>query len=171
MEYQKSSKQFRLDEDLYATKGQRFANFIIDYICQILLMFALAFAIGIIALIIGDDTIITRIEGMNRIEEYGIGIVVLLLYYNIFEIFFARTIGKFITNTVVVDIDGEKPSSQEILIRSLCRLIPFDAFSFLGAPDKGWHDSISKTYVVKKELLENKKKQFYSLDEIGNTTE
>ena len=71
----------------------------------------------------------------------------------------------------MVDINGEKPGTQEILIRSLCRLIPFDAFSFLGAPDKGWHDSISKTYVVKKTLLEDKKKQFYSLDEIGNTKE
>jgi uncharacterized RDD family membrane protein YckC len=170
MEY-KNSRQFTLDRDLYATQGQRFANFIVDYICQLLLMFALMFAITIIALMIGDDMIIARLEGLNKIEEYGIAAVIHLLYYNVFEIFFARTMGKFITNTVVVDINGEKPGSQEILIRSLCRLIPFDAFSFLGAPDKGWHDSISKTYVVKKTLLEDKKKQFYSLDEIGNTTE
>lgn len=170
MEY-KNTRQFRLDTDLYATQGQRLANFFIDYICQILLLFALLFAVAIFALLAGNDTIMARIEGMNRIEEYGIGIVILLVYYNVFEIFFARTIGKFITNTVVVDVNGEKPESQEILIRSLCRLIPFDAFSFLGAPDKGWHDSISKTYVVKKTLLEDKKKQFYSLDEIGNTKE
>ncbi|MBC8643239.1 RDD family protein [Flavobacterium lindanitolerans] len=83
---------------------------------------------------------------------------------------FSRTIGKFITKTVVVNINGEKPDTQEILVRSLCRLIPFETFSFLGAPNKGWHDSISKTYVVNKELLEKKKELFYSVDEIGNNT-
>ena len=84
MEY-KNSRQFILDRDLYATQGQRFANFIADYICQLLLMFALMFVITIIALIMGDDMIIARIEGLNKIEEYGIAAVIHLLYYNVFE--------------------------------------------------------------------------------------
>ena len=43
------------------------------------------------------------------------------------------------------------------------RLIPFEILSFLGMPARGWHDSISKTFVVNKNLLDEKKKQFYSL--------
>lgn len=169
MDY-RTSRQFRLDKDLYASQGTRLANYLIDYVCQIVLMFAFMVVLTVIAIIFGNDDILTRIENMNKIEEYGVAVVIILIYYNVFEIFFSRTIGKFITKTIVVDINGEKPDSQEILIRSLCRLIPFDGFSFLGAPNKGWHDSISKTYVVKKELLEKKKELFYSLDEIGNNT-
>ncbi|MEZ0005403.1 putative RDD family membrane protein YckC [Flavobacterium sp. 28YEA47A] len=169
MDY-RTSRQFRLDKDLYASQGTRLANYLIDYVCQIALMFALVVVLTMISVIIGNDSILARIENMNKIEEYGAAVVIILIYYNVFEIFFSRTIGKFITKTIVVDINGEKPDSQEILIRSLCRLIPFDGFSFLGAPNKGWHDSISKTYVVKKELLEKKKELFYSLDEIGNNT-
>lgn len=169
MDY-RTSRQFRLDKDLYASQGTRLANYLIDYVCQILLMFALVVVLTMISVIIGNDSILARIEEMNQIEEYGVAVVIVLIYYNVFEIFFSRTIGKFITKTIVVNINGEKPDSQEILVRSLCRLIPFDGFSFLGAPNKGWHDSISKTYVVKKELLEKKKELFYSLDEIGNNT-
>jgi len=169
MDY-RTSKQFTLDQDLYASQGTRLANYFIDYVCQIALLFAVVIIVTMVSVIVGSDSILIRIQGMNRLEEYALGAVTALIYYNIFEIFFSRTIGKFITKTVVVDIYGEKPHNQEILVRSLCRLIPFEAFSFLGASGRGWHDSISKTYVVKKELLEKKKELFYSLDEIGNNT-
>lgn len=169
MDY-RTSRQFMLDSDLYVSQGTRLANYVIDYVCQIALLFALVILLTMIGIVTGNDSILVRIQSMNRIEEYAVGAVITLIYYNIFEIFFSRTIGKFITKTVVVDIYGEKPDTQEILVRSLCRLIPFEAFSFLGARDKGWHDSISKTYVVDKELLEKKKELFYSLDEIGNNT-
>lgn len=166
-----TTNQFRIENDLHASQGQRFANFIIDYVCQIILLMGMTFVFVIVMTIFGREDVLSRIEGMNKVEEYGLGILISLIYYNIFEIFTFRTIGKFITKTVVVDAYGEKPTSNEILIRSLCRLIPFDAFSFLGAPGKGWHDSISKTYVVKKDLLEERKIGYNSLDEIGRTEE
>jgi len=166
-----TTNQFRIENDLHASQGQRFANFIIDYVCQIILLMGMTFVFVIVMTIFGREDVLSRIEGMNKVEEYGLGILISLIYYNIFEIFTFRTIGKFITKTVVVDAYGEKPTSNEILIRSLCRLIPFDAFSFLGAPGKGWHDSISKTYVVKKDLLEERKRGYNSLDEIGRTEE
>jgi uncharacterized RDD family membrane protein YckC len=95
----------------------------------------------------------------------------MVLYYSITESLFSRTIGKLITKTIVVDINGEKPASGIIIKRSFCRLIPFNHFSFLGGNTRGWHDSISNTYVVNKELFEAKKKQFYELDEIGISQE
>ncbi len=165
-----TSRQFRLDKDLNVSLGTRLANYLIDYVCVIVLIYAILFALMMLSVIIGSKELLDRIVSMNKIEEYTLAIVSILIYYNVFEIFFSRTIGKFITKTIVVNINGEKPDSQEILVRSLCRLIPLDGFSFLGAPNKGWHDSISKTYVVKKELLEKKKELFYSLDEIGNNT-
>ena len=78
-----------------------------------------------------------------------VGLLVFFLYYFISEALTARTIGKLITGTVVVTKNGEKPSLKAIAIRSASRLVPFEAFSFLGN-NVGWHDKWSDTYVVKK---------------------
>jgi len=170
MEYKKS-RPFEFDAELHASKNQRFANYVIDYICQIVIMLGVVFLISIISILLGYDDLIAGIESMNRVEEYALGAVIVLIYYNVFEIFFSRTIGKFITKTIVVNEFGEKPDVNEILVRTVCRIIPFEAFSFLGDLGKGWHDSISKTYVVRKDILDQRKKGYNSLDEIGKTEE
>lgn len=43
-----------------------------------------------------------------------------------------RSIGKFITGTKVVTLEGEIPTANVFLKRSFCRIIPFEAFSFLA---------------------------------------
>ena len=99
----------------------------------------------------------------NQIAQYTFVTCITLFYYNFFEILFARTIGKFITQTVVVMVNGKRPQHETILIRSLCRLIPLNAISFLGITQRGWHDSISKTYVVRAKLLEERISVYQSL--------
>ena len=67
------------------------------------------------------------------------------LYYFIMEWTTGQTLGKMITKTKVVTSDThEKPTALSILIRTLCRLIPFDFFTYLFVPI-GIHDRISKT--------------------------
>ena len=85
----------------------------------------------------------------------------LLIYYTTIETLTGRSLGKFITKTKVVIYDGSKPTFNEILVRSLCRLIPLEHFSFLGEDGNGWHDSISKTYVVDIAKFEAKKATLY----------
>ncbi len=114
----------------------------------------------------GNYGFIERIGELNKIEEYLLGAVVALVYYSLFEMFLSRTIAKYITKTVVVMRDGSKPDSGTIMKRTLCRLIPFNALSFLG-DGRGWHDTLSDTYVVQKELFEEKQRLFYSFEEIG----
>ena len=64
------------------------------------------------------------------------------------EVIFQKTLSKFITKTKVVRLDGSKPTKSNILIRTFCRLIPFEIFSFLF-PKKGcFHDRLSNTMVV-----------------------
>lgn len=155
-----SSREFELDDDLLASHGQRFANYLIDYICQILIMFGVFMIVVMISISNGDKTIIAKVESLNQVVKYAFASAIVLFYYNIFEIFFSVTIGKLITDTIVVDRNGYKPQANEILVRSVCRLIPFEILSFLGAPGKGWHDSISKTYVVKRKVFEERKRQF-----------
>ncbi|MGK4566250.1 RDD family protein [Flavobacterium sp. 3HN19-14] len=164
------SSKFTVDDDILATHGQRIANYLLDYLMQIILMFGVFIVYVFIAAFNGqtENDIVETTEHMSKIGQYTIGLVVVLVYYNFFEILFSRTIGKFITKTVVVDEFGEKPTANAILLRSICRVIPLEFVTFLGTPPRGWHDRLSNTYVVQTELLENKRKSFHSFNEIGN---
>ena len=71
------------------------------------------------------------------------------VYYFVAEFFFGRTLAKLVTKTYVTTEYNEKPGFTAILIRTLCRYIPFEYISFLWSP-VGWHDRFSKTYVVRK---------------------
>ena len=158
--HEPNSTKFELDEAILASHGQRFANYLIDYICQVAMMFGVFVVIIMLSISNGNKNIVSEMEAITDMVKYAFVSVVILLYYNLFELFFSVTIGKLITNTVVVDRNGNKPSTDEILMRSICRLIPFEILSFLGTPGKGWHDAISKTYVVKRQVLEERKRQF-----------
>ena len=69
-------------------------------------------------------------------------------------IFKRRTIGKFVTGTKAVNTDGSKMEPKTILLRSLCRIVPFEPFSALGNPSRPWHDKWSKTYVIDVKKIE-----------------
>lgn len=162
--------EFKVSDDLLASNKQRLANYLIDYAIQFLLGGLIGVVIGMTALY-GDNMALRGIQNMGKIQEYIFGCVIAIVYYNLTEIFLSRTIGKFITNTIVVMEDGSKPDYKTILLRTICRLIPFNPLSFLGTPCRGWHDSLSKTYVVQKKAFEHSKNLFYSFDEIGKTEE
>lgn len=159
-------KQFKLHESLYASTGQRFLNFIIDYVIQLALIYMITFGLGMICEFTGSYTICLTIMNFNTIEEYLFGLVTLFVYYSFFEIQFSQSPGKFVTQTIVVDEFGNKPPARSVLIRSLCRMVPFDGLSFLGG-QPGWHDRWANTYVVNKKDLADHKEIFYSLEEIG----
>jgi hypothetical protein len=112
-----------------ASKTKRFINYIVDRIISLILVLLL---MSIIPL---------SIKGISFFP-------LLFLYYFLTEYFFNKTFGKFLTKTRIVNSKGEKPTTKELLIRSLCRFIPFESFSFLSSNGKGWHDSISKTSVI-----------------------
>jgi uncharacterized RDD family membrane protein YckC len=76
-----------------------------------------------------------------------------------------RTLGKLVTGTMVVDENGNKPEFSRIIGRTFCRLIPFDALSFLGEEHSGWHDTISKTKVIKRSVYLDLNKESELLDE------
>lgn len=123
-----------------ATAGLRFANFIVDQIMVIII----AIAFGVVMAFLSSEVKQKESAGETLIT-YGL----IFAYYVVMEVFFGRTIGKFVTGTKVVDLSDEKPSFGKVCVRSLCRFIPFEAFSFLGQSASGWHDSISKTRVVR----------------------
>ncbi|WP_333599534.1 RDD family protein [Flavobacterium sp.] len=159
----KNPKQFTVTQELLASHAQRFLNLLSDTMLQVVLFLIVLMVVEASAAPAVNKAFQSYVL-VNPIGQYTFVSVIALLYYNIFEVLLARTPGKFITQTLVVDINGDLPNHQMILVRTLCRLIPFNGLSFLGFPARGWHDSISKTYVVNKKLLEEKKRLFTALE-------
>jgi uncharacterized RDD family membrane protein YckC len=86
-------------------------------------------------------------------------------YYILMEYKFQKTVGKFITGTMVVNLKGEKPTFTEIVIRTFCRFIPFDRLSFLFLRN-GIHDNFSKTVVIKDIPKDKKVNKLISIDDL-----
>ncbi|MFD2725111.1 RDD family protein [Hyunsoonleella rubra] len=157
---------FLVTPDLYAGKEKRFINLIVDTIGYYIFSFIVGLFLGVLELI-GLSGALDFIANMGVLGSLVFGVVVVTIYFCGFEVPTQRTLGKFITKTMVVMEDGTKPTFQDILIRSLCRFIPFEAFSFLGSEGRGWHDSMSNTYVVDIEKFKAKKESQNELDQIG----
>ena len=120
-----------------ASKGLRFGTFIIDMIGY----YALSFLAGV-ALTLAFGT-----SWALGVGPLLVSLSVFFCYYVFFETIWARTPGKFLFRTVVVNEDGGPPDLRAVIIRTLCRLIPFEAFSVLFG-ERGWHDGIASTHVV-----------------------
>ena len=123
-----------------ASKSKRFTNFVID----VILLFPFAMFIGVIIGIFDPYFF----DYMSETEMNLMGYLIFVIYYSFFEITFGKTIGKMISGTKIIDVNGLNPTIGAIIGRSFCRIIPFEAFSFLGSSGIGWHDSISGTLVV-----------------------
>lgn len=164
-------KQFEITDDLYASQGQRFANSLLDTVAYYIITIALGVLLGITAQLLDSPELINQFSNIDGFTNILITILITSTYFFVFESLGATTLGKLVTRTIVVDENGNKPNSRQLFIRTFSRLIPFDAFSYLGNPSRGWHDSFSDTYVVKKNDLLAAKELFYSLEQLGSDTE
>jgi len=128
-----------------ASKGLRFANLIIDYFGY----FVVSAVIGaLMVLVLGEDSLV-HLENSNFLVEYFFGSIVIILYYVTCEhLFKGKTLGKLITRTRAINIDGSRMTLKTILLRTLSRIVPFEAFSFLGDTSEGWHDKWTDTRVI-----------------------
>ena len=120
-----------------ATRNQRFVNYIIDLL--IIIIF--------IKLFVGPFGLF---EIAKQFNLYFLSLLFLISYYSQ-EIFSGRTIGKFITATRAVNANGSDLDFKKVIVRSICRCIPFEQFTFLfgGNTPRGLHDEISGTQVIK----------------------
>lgn len=130
-----------------ASLGKRFGNYAIDMICMIVFGFLLGAGLGIILALVSPSSL-SMFEQGNKLLDYAFNFIIGMTYYTIMEASTGRSIGKYITKTKVVNENGEKPGLGTAFVRSLCRFIPFEAFSFLGSDNSGWHDKFSDTRVV-----------------------
>ncbi len=124
-----------------ASNNKRFLNYLLDGI-----------VIGTI------NHFVTPLLGIENISlDFGslaywrlvlISMVINFLYYWPCEsLIKGQTLGKLITKTKVLHNDGSTPTPERIFIRSLIRLIPFEAFSIFSTNGL-WHDDWSQTMVI-----------------------
>jgi len=138
---------------VHATQGQRFLNFIIDNILmRLTLTYASGYVVGQILQVIAPALLYKLVDDTSKVGlyvlSYMIVIINYLVYYTLCEkLFRGQTLGKLITGTKALRVDGEELTFKDALLRSLCRLVPFEVFSGFGVP---WHDSWTHTMVVKK---------------------
>lgn len=158
--------EFSITVDLFASRIQRFTNFCIDLLFVYILVLSLGTTIILVGSAINSFELVNWVQNLNTTEITFYSIIVAFLYYYLTEQYFSRTIAKLITHTLVVNADGSKPTARMFFLRSCCRFIPFEAFSFLGIVPRGWHDSFSKTYVVKRRKFNKVKKQHNSFNEV-----
>jgi len=162
------SQTFKITPELLASQGERFINYLIDFIVQYALLIGIGIVVLFISEMMGSSAVTDYFGNMNTGQEYLLGFLTAIVYYGLCETYFSRTIGKLVTKTIVVMEDGSKPDAITILKRSFCRIIPFDGLSFLGSRSRGWHDTIPNVYVVKKQAMEDSRALFHSFEEIGN---
>lgn len=118
------------------SKGIRFANFFIDYIVIIIIFIFTG------PFLFSESTITDPL--LSRL----LGVMYFLIYYVTAEALTSgKTIGKLITGTRAVRIDGTRGDFGDFLKRSLSRIIPFEPFSMFG--ENAWHDSIPGMMVIK----------------------
>jgi uncharacterized RDD family membrane protein YckC len=131
--------------------GPRFGHFFIDVIAFQILIALFEYVMSLAQLATGDSNpiglTIALISSLSLLLFYPI-------MYLVCESLWQQTPGKFLTQTIVIDEYGNKPKLSSLVLRSLIRLVPFEAFSCLDDNSYGWHDKWSDTYVVKKTELE-----------------
>ncbi|MCD9617354.1 RDD family protein [Chryseobacterium gleum] len=129
-----------------ASSLTRLANYFLDLI----ILYAINYLLSIVAYFLYE---VTSVEFFylycngNILWQIFIGNFNYFLYYFLMENNLnGRTVAKYITGTQVISTDGTKPTARQIIYRSLSRIVPFDALSFLG--ENGWHDKWSETRVI-----------------------
>ena len=134
----------------YATTGNRFVNFLIDTVVYYMFNIVVLFITGAALAISGKTAEDIQEIFSNKAVPYTMALANFILLYTVIEgASKGRSLGKLVTGTVAVQESLQPITWKNALLRTLCRMIPFEAFSALGG--NPWHDSLTHTTVIKKQ--------------------
>jgi len=130
---------------------ERLLHFIVDNLIFLLIGYQLFSGIMYLEFV-NTHFGLERGDHANQVYLLIIFPVFSFFYYYMFEKIFSATPGKFLTQSRLVNSEGLAPANSNVLLRTLCRNIPFDGVSFLV--NSSWHDNLSNTEVFKEKKSE-----------------
>jgi len=141
-----------LDEDIAtntalkkAEKPLRLLNFIIDLAATYLLSTEISPVSSLLPSLI--NAIAPTQEISIVVYSFIIPLFTYILYIFLMEVTLQTTLGKILTRTKVFTSEGYKATPGQIFKRTILRLIPFEAFTFLTGYN--FHDRFSNTIVCR----------------------
>lgn len=133
-----------------ASTNQRFLNYLID---TLLMRFAIGYVTGyllaLFLMAVSPKTANSWFGEGDLLAGYIVALFNHLIYYSVCESAFkGLTLGKLITGTKAIREDGNEITFKDALLRTLSRLVPFEALS-IWFGNGLWHDTWTKTRVIK----------------------
>lgn len=134
-----------------ASTQQRFFNYLIDVL---VMRFGVTWASSYVLMLVlnqlsPDLAYSVFVEGPALLAAYSVGILNHLFYYTLCEkAFKGYTLGKLVTGTRAIREDGDELTFKDALLRSLCRLVPFETLSIWFGGGGPWHDIWTRTKVI-----------------------
>lgn len=98
-----SNSTYILDDKLLASTGSRFLNYILDIVAIVVLIFAFSFIAAALASFFDLNEFLYWMGNLSDLQGKLIFVVISIFYYSFTEGLCGRSLGKFITGTVVVD--------------------------------------------------------------------
>lgn len=149
MQFDQTSEDLLADEFVYerASTGKRFANYVIDLIVFYIVVFGAAIVIalaapGVFASLEEDSS------GFNLLDRL-FSLLLYALFMSVVEALLkGKSVGKYITKTRAVNLDGSPISASTAFARGFSRAVPFCAFSAFGSECNPWQDRWTNTMVI-----------------------
>lgn len=138
-------------EYIRASTGKRFANYVID----LLLFYFLAFIGGLVLALLYPATMDLLFSDRPGFDLVGrlFSLLCYAIYMGTVEaVFKGKSLGKLITNTRAVDLEGYQISSSKAFERGFSRAVPFCVLSAFGTPCNPWQDRWTGTMVIDEAL-------------------
>jgi uncharacterized RDD family membrane protein YckC len=136
-------------EDYYerSSAGKRLANYLIDLV----LFYILLFVLGIVLALLSPTfrgILINESSGFGLLDRF-ITLLLYAVYMSVVEaLFHGKSLGKLITKTKAVNLDGSQITTATAFERGFSRAVPFCVFSAFGNPSNPWQDRWTNTMVI-----------------------
>ena len=149
-QYEQPIQDILTPED-YRTRtetGKRFLNYLIDLLAFYAIFFVVGMILALSSPTIADNLAETDTDSFALLDRL-FTLVLYGLYMSAVEaIFKGKSLGKLITKTRAVNLDGSRISTSTAFARGFSRAVPFCVFSAFGSPCNPWQDKWTNSMVV-----------------------
>lgn len=149
MQIEQAPEDPSIFEEYYerSSAGKRLANYLIDLVLFYIVLFVSGFILALLS---------PTFVGLVTAERSDFGLLdrlITLLLYAVYmsaveALFHGKSLGKLITKTKAVNLDGSQISTAQAFERGFSRAVPFCVFSAFGNPCNPWQDRWTNTMVI-----------------------